>query len=107
MKEIYNQHKLLFWSVAGILLVAITVGVALSLWDMVLALFGFGIGVPVMIQRHATIEEREAQAIKKVEEDTEQRLQALYSEVERKPNNIPPQTSEERKKALLKGLDNV
>ena len=107
MKAIYEKNKLIIWIVGGLTLAGFITGMVLGLWDMALALFGFGIGVPVMIQRHSTIEENTDRRIQIVEENTDRRLRDIYNDVERKPNNIPPQTAEERKRALLRDLDNV
>ena len=106
MKAIYEKHKLVIWTVGGLTLAGFVAGIALGLWDMVLALFGFGIGAPVLIHRHAVIEERQAQEIEKVASKADEQIKALYDEVDKKPNSIP-QSAEERKRALLKDLDNV
>tara|TARA_Y100000593_G_C4257174_1_gene310232 strand:- start:634 stop:957 length:324 start_codon:yes stop_codon:yes gene_type:complete len=107
VRAIYEKHKLAIWIVGGLTIAGFVAGLILGLWDMVLALFGFGIGAPVLIHRHAVIEERQAQEIEKVASKADEQIKALYDEVDKKSNNIPPQSAEERKRALLKDLDNV
>ena len=107
VRAIYEKHKLAIWIVGGLTIAGFVAGLILGLWDMVLALFGFGIGAPVLIHRHAVIEERQAQEIEAVASKADEQIKALYDEVDKKSNNIPPQSAEERKRALLKDLDNV
>ena len=106
VRAIYEKHKLVIWIVGGLTIAGFIAGLILGLWYMVLALFGFGIGAPVLIHRHAVIEERQAQEIEAVANKADEQIKALYDEVNKKSNNIP-QSAEERKRALLKGLDDV
>jgi len=107
VKEIYEKNKIIIWIVGGLTLAGFIAGMVLGLWDMVLALLGFGVAAPVLIQRHSRSEENQAQRIEKVASETDKQLKALYDEVAKKDNSIPAGTLEERKKKLMDGLDDV
>ena len=107
MRELYEKNKLIIWIVGGLTLAGFIAGMVLGLWDMVLALLGFGVAAPVLIQRHTMSESRQAQEIEKVESKADEQLKALYDEVAKKENNIPEGTLEERRKKLMTGLDDV
>jgi len=106
VRDIYEKNKVLIWIVGGLTLAGFITGMVLGLWDMVLALLGFGVAAPVLIQRHSRSEESQAQRIEKVASETERQIEKVYKESEEqlssKPNNI-----EERKRELLDGLDDV
>ena len=106
MFELLKKHQawVLFFSVlAGLLIL----GIVYQVWEGVLTILGFGVGAPALLRRQVQAEQSQADAISAAEKKAEKTIAEVVAEEKREQEATAKLTTEERKKRLLRGIDDV